>query len=44
VQLIAASTMSTKRNGAPFRHVLLHGPPGELRLTMSDCAAAAAGD
>lgn len=25
---IATSTKHTKTNGAPFRHVLLHGPPG----------------
>eukprot|EP00815_Leptocylindrus_aporus_P011151 CAMPEP_0116052222 /NCGR_PEP_ID=MMETSP0322-20121206/1443_1 /TAXON_ID=163516 /ORGANISM="Leptocylindrus danicus var. apora, Strain B651" /LENGTH=571 /DNA_ID=CAMNT_0003535113 /DNA_START=270 /DNA_END=1982 /DNA_ORIENTATION=- len=25
---IAVSTANTKKNGAPFRHVLLHGPPG----------------
>ena len=27
-QVIAAATKSTRRNNAPFRHVLLHGPPG----------------
>ena len=25
---VAASTLHTKRNRAPFRHLLLHGPPG----------------
>ncbi|CAM9744321.1 unnamed protein product [Chrysoparadoxa australica] len=25
---IATSTANTKKNGAPFRHLLLHGPPG----------------
>lgn len=25
---LASSTKSTKSNNAPFRHLLLHGPPG----------------
>ena len=25
---VAASTANTKKNNAPFRHILLHGPPG----------------
>lgn len=25
---IAVSTANTKKNNAPFRHLLLHGPPG----------------
>jgi Holliday junction resolvasome RuvABC ATP-dependent DNA helicase subunit len=25
---VAVSTSNTKKNNAPFRHLLLHGPPG----------------
>ena len=25
---VAISTSNTKKNNAPFRHLLLHGPPG----------------
>jgi ATPase family AAA domain-containing protein 3A/B len=28
LQRVAVSTANTKKNNAPFRHVLLHGPPG----------------
>jgi ATPase family AAA domain-containing protein 3A/B len=28
LQRVAVSTANTKKNKAPFRHVLLHGPPG----------------
>lgn len=28
LKLVASSTANTKKNKAPFRHLLLHGPPG----------------
>ena len=28
LQTIAQATHNTKKNGANFRHILLHGPPG----------------
>lgn len=28
LQRVAISTANTKANGAPFRNLLLHGPPG----------------
>jgi ATPase family AAA domain-containing protein 3A/B len=28
ILLLAQATRNTKRSGAPYRHVLLHGPPG----------------
>lgn len=36
---LALSTRNTKRSGAPFRHVLLHGPPGNIIdwLLSSSC-------
>ena len=40
---IAKSTANTKKNRAPFRHMLLHGPPGtgeysKYCFTVTDCS------
>lgn len=31
--MLAVSTRNAKANGAPYRHLLLHGPPGKIRPT-----------
>jgi ATPase family AAA domain-containing protein 3A/B len=37
---IAVSTSHTKKNRAPFRHLLLHGPPGTGKVRRNTCVNA----
>lgn len=34
---LAIATRNTKKSGAPFRHVLLHGPPGTGKVNYTLC-------
>lgn len=36
---VAVSTSNTKKNGAPFRHLLLHGPPGTGKTLFAKALA-----
>lgn len=36
---VARSTANTKRNNAPFRHLLLYGPPGTGKTLFAKCLA-----
>jgi len=40
---IATSTANTKKNRAPFRHLLLHGPPGTGKTLLDKAVAGEAG-
>jgi ATPase family AAA domain-containing protein 3A/B len=40
---LALSTSNTRRNGAPYRHVLLHGPPGTGKTLFAKKLARASG-
>lgn len=42
VRALAAAAANTKRHGAPFRHMLFYGPPGET-VARPGCSAAAFG-
>lgn len=39
MQSIATSTFNTRKNGAPFRHLLLHGPPGTGKTLFAKALA-----